>query len=133
MPSVNLAVSLQVPGGPQVSVANPLTVEAYDLTRITLDPDSAEHDVEIQPGGTDSVSVLLIKSSRYVPEITYKVSDGTNDSDELALTQPHCYTAGMVALFGVDPPTTLKLKNALANSPANKVDIEIFVGRDATP
>lgn len=133
MSAVNFALSLQVQGGPQISVANPVTVEAYDLTKIALDPDSAEHQVQIQPGGAASVSVLLIKSSRYAPEITYKVSDGSADSAELKLTQPHCYTAGMIDLFKVDPPTTLKFKNALANTPVNKIEIEVFVGRDATP
>jgi hypothetical protein len=132
MMSMNLAMSAQVVGGPRIAETRVIEVGAYDLVKVTLAPPvppatATEATAEIQPGDAGDIEALLIRASQYKAGITYKVSDGSTDTAALTLEQPHLYTRGMIALFGVDPQA-LKLKNTLASA----VDVEVFVGRKAT-
>ena len=137
MTTVNLALSIQVVGGPQLAVSTTKSVEAYDKTEVVIDPGGAsavEKLVYIQPGSAAQVSLLLIKSDLYGPEITYKASDGTTDSDAITLDEPQVMLgSGSVSLLGV-APKILKFKNTHpAGDAGKKATIEILVGRDATP
>ena len=137
MTTVNVAVSIQVVGGPQLAISKTKQVEAYDKTDVVIDPGGAgavEKLVYIQPGSAAQVSLILIKSDLYGPEITYKASDGTTDSDAIILDEPQImFGSGSVALLGV-APKILKFKNTYpAGDASKKATIEILVGRDATP
>lgn len=137
MTTVNLAVSIQVVGGPQLAVSTTKSVEAYDKTGVVIDPGGAaavEKEVYIQPGDAAQVSLIVITSSLYGPEITYVASDGTDDSDPIVLDEPQIMLgSGAVGLLGV-APKILKFKNEHpAGDASKKAAIEILVGRDATP
>ncbi|MBL8539254.1 MAG: hypothetical protein U1E63_15620 [Burkholderiales bacterium] len=136
MAQIAYGVSVQIPNGPQVAQTGTKAAEAYDKVELALDAGgagAAEAVIEIQPAAAAAVSLLLVKSSIYGPEITYKLSDGTNDSPAVALDAPLFLLGGAVALAGV-APKRLKIKNTFAAGDATKkAAIEILVGRDATP
>ncbi|MDZ7962271.1 MAG: hypothetical protein RMY34_31145 [Aulosira sp. DedQUE10] len=133
MAKVNVTLTVQVVGGPTINEAKELVVEAYDKIDIEIEPDK-EKSVEVQPSEGKRISFLIIKSSIYSDaNKKTKLSYGIDDSSKIDLDQPHFYLgSGVVSLLGSDPKI-LKFKNGSENKPENKVQLEILVGRDATP
>ncbi|SRR6267142_175507 len=132
MTIISASASFQVPGGPTLTLTSAIAVEAYDKIEIVLNPGETDKEVEIQPGAAALLRLLAIKSSLYGDEITYAASDGSDDSDPVTLDAPQVFIGpGAVGLFGVDPKT-LKFSNTNTDQ-AKKAQIEILVGRDATP
>src|SRR5690242_12133112 len=78
MSIINVGLSIQVEGGPQIPVPNvKIEVEAYDKIEVSVKSGS-DLIVDVQPG-EKAVSFLLIKSSIYTPadaaddkKLTYK-------------------------------------------------------------
>jgi len=131
MATINLALNVQVVGGPKVLISKSQSVEAYDKIEVLIDTDVTEKTVEIQPGETTQVSFLLTESSVYSSDLNYIVSEGdaAKDSSAIVLDQPHVYFGmGAVSALGV-APKTLKFTNKSGKQAA----IGILVGRDATP
>jgi hypothetical protein len=137
MATINLALNVQVVGGPTVLISKSKSVQAYDKIEVAIEAGS-EKSVDVQPGAADKVSFLLIKSSVYSSEqsvLTYRVSDGNSDFPDstqpakppIALDEPHLYFGlGAVSAFGL-APKILKFTNSTGTPAA----IEILVGRDA--
>lgn len=136
MAQIAYGVSVQIPNGPQIAQTGTKAAEAYDKVELALEAGgagAAEVVIEIQPAAATAISLLLVKSSLYGLEITYKLSDGPNDSPTVALDAPLFLLGGAVALAGI-APKRLKIKNTFAAGDATKkAVIEILVGRDATP
>ncbi len=125
--TINLTLKLNVVGGPSILVTRGITVEAYDKIDVTVGASDSDKVVEIQPGASSQVQMLLIKSSEYGTDLTYKVQDAgatpiVLDQDQLFLGQ------GAVGLLGAQIDRLL-----FTNNLGNDVTIEILVGRDATP
>ncbi|HAG81433.1 MAG TPA: hypothetical protein DCL61_09725 [Cyanobacteria bacterium UBA12227] len=138
MATINLALNVQVVGGPQALISQPLSVEAYDKIEVTVKPGDTL-DVAVQPGGAGQVNFLLIKSSLVDEKLTYVVNDGGANnfptSERIKLAQAfHLYLGkGGVSVFGI-APKVIEFKNDYAAGTTNKdAAIEILVGRDATP
>jgi hypothetical protein len=130
--TINAAASFAVPGGPTLVVNSVITAEAYDRIDIEVNPGDTDKRVEIQPGAAAQIRLLVIKSSLYGSQITYHARDGTTDSDDVTLDGPQVFIgAGAIALFAV-APKMLEFSNTNSD-PAKKAQIEILVGRDATP
>src|SRR4249920_1901879 len=136
MPQMTFGVSVQVPNGPQMALTGTQAAEAYDKIELTIEPGGTgapEVTIEIQPAAAAAVVLMLIKSSIYGADLTYKLSDGTTDSAAVALDSPLFLLGSGIALCGV-APKVLKIKNAFAAGDATKnAALEILVGRDATP
>jgi hypothetical protein len=138
MATINLALNVQVVGGPTVLISKPISVEAYDKIEVLIDTGVTEKTVEIQPGGTTQVSFLLIESSVYSSALNYVFSEVVSevvneevskDSSAIALDQPHVYLGmGVVSALGV-APKNLKF----TNNSGKQAAIGILVGRNATP
>lgn len=126
--TINLILKASVVGGPSISVSEAITVEAYDKIDVTILQGAVDKEVEIQPGASTLVQMLLIKSSKYDgTKLKYKVHDtGATpivlDKEQLFLGQ------GAVGLLGTDLD-----KLFFTNNLTEDVTIEILVGRDATP
>lgn len=138
MATVNVALNVQVVGGPQVPISTTKVVEAYDKIEVSIDPGAVNKVVEIQPGTASRISLLLVKSSLYsqddaAKKLTYLVNDRTTDSAAIELDEPHLFLGkGAVSVFGI-APIALKFSSTYVAGPANKAIVEILVGRDATP
>lgn len=139
MVTINLALNVQVVGGPNVLISKAKSVEAYDNIEVGVAGNTTDQVVEIQPGAASRVSFLLIQSSLYsqagaAQKFTYKVGDGVNpDSTAIELDEPHFYLGvGAVSVLNI-APKLLKFSSTYPASPTNKATVSILVGRDATP
>lgn len=136
MPNINIGLSIQIEGGPQVPVAPiKLPVEAYDKIEVSLQP-ATDVEVEVQPS-EKAVSFLLIKSSVYTPSGTAddkKLTYTPEGKQPINLDNPQVYlgTESITTLLGAVKKINFsnKLEGDTAKAPAI---IEILVGRDATP
>lgn len=126
--SINWSLNVQVIGGPKVMASDTKEIEAYDKIEVTIEADTTDKEVEIQPGGADKVQFLLIKSDTYssdVEKLTYKVNELTTiiELDALQVFIGN----GAVELL-TEPPEKLVFTNKFLTP----VSIEILVGRMAT-
>jgi hypothetical protein len=126
--TIVLTVGAEVASGPTIKENRTLTVDAYDKISVTVPDGTSDLEVEVQPGGTGSVRLLIVKSSRYGDALKYTVNAGTT---EYVLDEPHVLIgAGAVGLFGA-APAKLVFDNALGAG--EDAQIQILIGRDATP
>ena len=123
--SINWSLNIQVIGGPKVMASDTKEIEAYDKIEVTIEAETADKEVEIQPGATDSVEFLLIKSDTYSEDLTYKVF-GQDKIIKLDALQVFIGNGAVELLTG--PPEKLVFTNGLTTP----VSIEILVGRMAT-
>jgi len=125
---INWTLSAQVIGGPKISVAKTMDVDAYDKIHVSIDAKATDAEVEIQPGGSGQVQFLLISADQYNDKVSYKVNDEASTTIIL-LDGPHLLIgSGAVGLLD-EAPTSLFFSNDLDSN----VSIDILVGRDATP
>jgi hypothetical protein len=123
---INWTLNVQVVGGPKISAAQTVTVDAYDKIQVTIGTGAADEVVDVQPGGAGRVQFLLISSDQFGDDLTYKVN---NAGDDIKLDAQQLFIRdGAVGLLGTSPPTTLGFTNNLAQD----ANIEILVGRNAT-
>ncbi len=134
MATINLALNVQVVGGPTVLISKTKSVQAYDKIEVVIEAD-LEKSVDVQSGAGDDVSFLLIKSSVYSSDIKYVVKEVKDEepdpTTELALDEPHLYLGkGAISALGKSPKILQFTNSTTTKTPAA---IEILVGRDATP
>jgi hypothetical protein len=123
--TIVLTISAIVGAGPKLRENRTLAVDAYDKISVDV-ADQAKLAVEIQPGGGGSIQLLLVKSSVYGADLKYTVNSDTTDR---VLDQPHVLVGtGSVGLFGMEPK-----KLTFDNKTGEDAQVEILVGRDATP
>jgi hypothetical protein len=126
--TIVLTVAAEVASGPKLTEGRTLTVDAYDKISVTVPDGTSNFAVELQPGSTGSVRLLIVKSSQYGDALKYTVNTGTTDH---VLDQPHVLIGtGAVGLFGSEP-TKLVFDNALGAG--RDAQIQVLIGRDATP
>ena len=129
MPDMSWTLTLQVSGAASVTTsAGAVPVEAIDRVEVVVDAGAADQVVEIQPGAAAQVVLVHIRASEYSGDLSFKVTDGANDTDAIKLTEPQIFTAGTIPLFQL-APKSLKL----TNGGADPVTVEVVVARDATP
>ena len=133
MATINLALNVQVVGGPTVLISKSQSVEAYDKIEVMIEADSEGKSVEIQPGAAGNVSFLLIKSSVYSSDIKYVVKESKDEEADpltaIALDEPHLYLGkGAISALGKSPKILQFTNSTTTSTPAA---IEILVGRDA--
>ena len=118
--SINWNFVTQAVGGPSVSAAGSIEVEAYDKLTVTI-PTGSSQTVNLAPNG--DMSLLVVNPTTPAKGLSYKVG-----SAEVSLDGPHILIgAGAVSLLGKS--TSLKFTN---NTGTDAV-IGILIGRDATP
>jgi hypothetical protein len=123
--TIVLTINADVALGPKLKESRKLAVDAYDKISVGV-PDQNTLDVEIQPGGAGSIQLLLVTSSVYGADLKYTVNA---DATEHVLDQPHVLVGtGSVGLFGQEPE-----KLVFDNKTGQDAQIQILVGRDATP
>jgi hypothetical protein len=126
--TIVLTVSAEVASGPTVKESRTIEVDAYDKISVSVPDGTTGMDVQLQPGATGSVRLLIVKSSEYGDALKYKVDGG---GTQYALDQPHVLVgAGAVSIFGAEP-TKLTFDNALGAG--HDAQVQILIGRDATP
>lgn len=117
-------------GGPKISASRTDTVDAYDKIAVDVAAETGGTPgtaaVEVQPGLAGQVRFLLIQSSVYDTDLTYRVNDPAGTPIALDALQVLIGT-GAVELLGA-PPQTLHFSNATDQA----ASINILVGRATT-
>jgi hypothetical protein len=126
--TIVLTIGAEGASGPTLKESRTLALDAYDKISVTVPDGTTNMEVQLQPGGTGSTRLLIIKSSQYGDALKYTVNTGTTDH---VLDEPHVLIgAGAVGLFGSEP-TKFVFDNALGAG--KDAQIQILIGRDATP
>jgi hypothetical protein len=124
--TIVLTVNTVVAGGPKLTANRAIEVDAYDKIKVTIPDGTTGMDVELQPGGAGQVSFLQVTSNLYGEDLSYKVNAGTTDH---ILDQPHLFSGkGAVGVLS-GAPEKLVFDNAMGAD----VEVQILIGRDATP
>jgi hypothetical protein len=119
-------VAAAVASGPTIKSSRTVVVDAYDKISVTVPDGSSDLEVDIAPGAAGTVKLLLVTSSTYGEDLTYKVNA---DAADHPLDEPHVLTgAGAVALLDA-----AAAKLTFANGLGSDADVQILIGRDATP
>jgi hypothetical protein len=136
MPELKTTINVALAGGPAIAVDNVEQLQAYDVIEVEVLPGGTALEADLQPVSAKQMSLMLIRSDRYGDKIGYVASDGTTDSDPVKLHGPHCFSRGMLELFGHDV-TKLKFKNELpapaAGEEPKTAKVQVIVGRIAAP
>lgn len=128
MAQIIVSANIVVPNGPQFAFQQTLEIDAYDKIDVSIPPATTDKKVELV-GGTGEVQFIAITSDTFSDDLTYKINSSTTARK---LDQPHLFMGkGAVSLFAV-APASLSFSNA-APAPGDDVQIQILIGRDATP
>ena len=121
--TVNWSINVNIAQGPDITVASKLDLDAYDKIAVVI-ANGETKEVEVQPGDTDEVKLLLITSDVYGDALTYELGGDTVKLDEAQLL----VGSGGVGLLPA-APKMLKFSNGLG--PDNDAKVQILVGRAA--
>jgi hypothetical protein len=122
--TISYTFTVQVAGGPKVTNAAKIEVQAYDMLEVTVpDKDSSggKATVDVQPSSS-GVKLLLITAGSY-EDLTYTVDGGSSQTLDAPLV---LIGEGAVKLLG---STQKQFEFTNAATEANTVNI--LVGRDA--
>lgn len=130
MAEIIVNANIFVSNGPTFALNQTLKVDAYDKVDVTVAVGATGLNVELQPGAAGQVQFIAILSSCYSEELTFKVNGG---ADVRKLDQPQLFMGkGAVSMF--DPaPKTLTFDYTSSDAKAQNAEVQILVGRDATP
>jgi hypothetical protein len=129
MAKIVVSGSIVIPNGPQFPFNRTLNVEAYEEIDVTIVSGAVDKEVDL-PGSSEPVQLIAIMSDFYADELTYKINSGTTARK---LDQPLLLMgAGAVSLFS-DAPAKLSFTNSTAAPNAKDAQLQILIGRDATP
>ena len=126
---INWAVYVQAVAGPKLATSGILELDAYDKTGVTLDVGAAPVDVQVLPGATDTVDLLVITANQYGRPVDNKLITYSTDAGatKISLDAPLVLVgAGAVGLFP-GSPQTLQFENTTDETAV----IEILVGRSS--
>lgn len=126
---INVALSVQVVGGPKMSASLLIDVEAYDKIEVVIpggeEGSPGEATVEVQPGDLEDIKVLLISSDQYSSKLKYTVKDAsdTAGATDVGLDSVQVLMGkGAVELLQVTP-VTLEFSNGMGTGKDAKVTI----------
>ncbi|MCL4436303.1 MAG: hypothetical protein M1503_02930 [Thaumarchaeota archaeon] len=126
--SVRWSFNLSVDGGPTKTLAGSFDADGVDMLSVTIAKNTvSDESVEVQPGDLSDVKLLYIKSSLH-DDVSYKLSDGTTDSDSIVLDTDHVLNSSEIVKVIGTAPKIIKFQNSNTTTDAN---IEILVARSA--
>ena len=128
---LNIALNMQIVGGPNISISMARDIEAYDKLEVTITAGASDVEVEVQPSAEGQVGFFMIglkDDKHYGTEVSYKVNNTGGDS--VTLDAPHVLIGhGAVGLMKLQAP----LKLYFSNTHPEDIAVQALVGRDATP
>jgi hypothetical protein len=122
MPAIHYQVTVQVTGGPKMTVARTLAVEAYDVVDVAIPADSSA-SVEIEPAAAAGRVKLMLLTADTYEDLEYELDGTAHALDGPALLVGE----GAVALLDATPGT-IEFTNA---HPTDVRPIHVLVGRAA--
>jgi hypothetical protein len=134
MAQIIVKANVVVPNGPQFAFNETLEVDAYDKIDVAVEAGASGKKIELQPGAAGQVQFITIVSDWYGDDLSFKINVGTAaNTDAFPLDRPLLFMGeGAVALFDA-APKLLFFSNATSAATAKDANIQILIGRDATP
>ena len=124
--TIKYSLNFQAVGGASVPISSEIAVDAYAKIQVAVPAGTTDLTINLQPDGDNLAKFLLIKSSAYGDDLTYKVNTSTT---LITLDGPHVFIGnGAVSILDASPTKLL-----FANGLTSDVIIDILLGRDATP
>jgi hypothetical protein len=124
--TIKYSLNFQVVGGTSVPISSEIVVDAYAKIQVAVPAGATDLTINLQPDGANLAKFLLIKSSAYGDDLTYKVNTSTTP---IILDGPHVFIGNGAVSILDSSPTKLLFSNDLTDD----VTIDILLGRDATP
>lgn len=132
MAQITVNSDITIPNGPKLGFSRSLAVEAFDKIDVVVAANTADKEVQLQPGGVGQVQFLLIVADWYGPELSYKVNKAS--ATVRALDQPHLFTgSGAVSMLDAAALAKLFFSNSTSGADAKDAHVQMLIGRDATP
>ena len=129
---VRWSLSVQAVGGPKIAASGTMAVNVYSKSQVVVPAHDSGTDGSLTVTvNTTGAELLLIVASQYVDAedatkiLQYNVNGGT-DTD---ITAPLILLGAEAVKLLEDPVTSVKFTNPIEA----KIDVDIFVGGDATP
>ena len=126
--SIVVSANVVISNGPAMAIKRTIAVDAYDKLDVAVPTGAADLEIDLQPGAAGQVHLLLVSSSQYGANLSYKVNSSASPAT-FALDEPHLLLgAGSVAMLDAAPA-----KLFFSNSLGADAQVQILIGRDATP
>ena len=126
--SIVFSANVVISNGPAMAIKRTIAVDAYDKLDVAVPTGAADLEIDLQPGAAGQVHFLLVSSSQYGANLSYKVNSSASPTT-YALDEPHLLLgAGSVAMLDAAPA-----KLFFSNSLGADAQVQILIGRDATP
>jgi len=130
--NVSWKLNVEIQSGPSLLVTNAVQVDAYDRIEIRVPDTTASPTattVDVQPGAAGKIQALLIRSTKYGDNLTYRVHDNT--TPERALNDA-LFLVGAGSLDLLEDTAAPLDKLLVTNTTGQEVVLEIVIGRKAT-
>lgn len=122
---VQLRIEVVPPITEPLSVTRTAQVGGIDRVSETIGAGESL-EMAVHPADLDDLRLLVVSSTAYGADLTYRVGDSTVD---IALDQPHVFHgAGMASLLPTNPDTI-----TVTNGLAVDVTVDVLVARSITP
>jgi hypothetical protein len=122
--------ALKIDGMFVSEAANAVAVEGLERLSITVPDGATDFEVAVTSGANSDLRFVMIRSNAYSDKLIYKLGKKTNPAltldDALLLT-----SAG--AIIAYTPSGSDFKKLFFSNTTGSPVEIDIVIGRDATP
>jgi len=133
--NISWKLSLEVQSGPNITVTNTVQADAYDRIEVKVPNSTAASStpttIDVQPGTTGKVKLLLIRSSKYGDNLKYKVHENAGTTPERVLNDA-VFLVGAGGLELLEDANKPLDKLFVTNKTGQDVVLEILVGRSAT-
>jgi len=130
--NVSWKLNVEIQSGPSLLVTNAVQVDAYDRIEVRVPDTTATPTattVDVQPGAAGKIQALLIRSTKYGDNLTYRVHDNT--TPERALNDA-LFLVGAGSLDLLEDTAAPLDKLLVTNTTGQEVVLEIVIGRKAT-
>jgi hypothetical protein len=128
-------LNVMVDAGPKLAESTSLEVDAYDMIKVTIKEEDDQKEVQLVPADAEEIKFLMMVSSWYGDSLKY-CGDLAKSWIPLADGALMLIGSGAVGLIPVGAPRLKSLFFQYKNIPGyapKEVEIEILVGRNATP
>ncbi len=133
MADIALNVQIAIPNGPKIGLSRTLGVEAFDMIDVTVPADATQQkEIQLQPGGIGKVKFLLIAADWYGTDLSNKVMPVR----ALPAHWTNLTCSPEVGPFRCSMPRRSPnccSRNATTGPKAKDANVQILIGRDATP
>jgi hypothetical protein len=127
--NITWKLNVEVQAGPAVAEAHTVQVDAFDRIEVVVPDAATDKEIDIQPGATGKIKLLLIRSSVYGDNLKFKVHAAA--ATDVRVLNDALFLTGKGSLDLLEDPTLPLDKLFVTNTTGTNALLEIIVGRAA--